>query len=104
MTPVKTKITKTTAKGASVAVLVSMGLFLLVAGTQGNDPGRGLERDMLVGGKLEGAWNVTVNICNNGPSGTRLNSFMFGGTMQEFAALVSPPLPVRRGPGHGVWE
>ena len=29
---------------------------------------------------------------------------MFGGTMQEFAALVSPLVPVRRGPGHGVWE
>jgi hypothetical protein len=56
------------------------------------------------GGKLEGAWNVTVNICNNGPTVTRLNTFMFGGTMQEFAAFVSPPLPVRRGPGHGVWE
>jgi hypothetical protein len=24
--------------------------------------------------------------------------------MQEFAALVSPLVPVRRGPGHGVWE
>lgn len=100
----KTKMTRTTAKGASLAVLVSMGLLLLVAGTQGSEPGRRLERDTLVGGKLEGAWNVTVNICNNGPTGTRLNTFMFGGTMQEFAALVSPPLPVRRGPGHGVWE
>ena len=29
---------------------------------------------------------------------------MFGGTMQEFAALVSPLVPVRRGPGQGVWE
>jgi hypothetical protein len=57
-----------------------------------------------VGGKLEGAWNVTVNICNNGPTVTRLNTFMFGGTMQEFAAFVSPLVPVRRGPGHGVWE
>jgi hypothetical protein len=57
-----------------------------------------------VGGKLEGAWNVTVNICNDGPTVTRLNTFMFGGTMQEFAAFVSPPIPVRRGPGHGVWE
>jgi hypothetical protein len=56
------------------------------------------------GGKLEGAWNVTVNGCNNGPIVTRLNTFMFGGTMQEFAALVSPLVPVRRGPGQGVWE
>jgi hypothetical protein len=56
------------------------------------------------GGKLEGTWNVTVNICNNGPTVTRLNTFMFGGTMQEFAAFVSPLVPVRRGPGQGVWE
>ena len=56
------------------------------------------------GGKLEGVWNVTVKVCNNGPTATRLNTFMFGGTMQEFTALVSPLVPVRRGPGHGVWE
>ena len=92
-----------TVRRASVALLVSAGLLLFVAGTQGSDPGRGLERETLEG-KLVGAWDVTVNICNNGPTGTRLNTFMFGGTMQEFAALVSPPVPVRRGPGHGVWE
>jgi len=57
-----------------------------------------------MGGKLEGAWNVTVNVCNNGPTLTRLNTFMFGGTMQEFAAFVSPSLAAPRGPGHGVWE
>ena len=56
------------------------------------------------GGKLEGAWNVTAQICDNGPTGTRLITFMFGGTLQEFTALVSPLVPVRRGPGHGVWE
>ena len=100
----KTKLMKTTVRGASVALLVSAGLLLFVAGTQGSDRGRGHERDNAGGGKLEGAWNVTVNACNNGPTITRLNTFMFGGTMQEFAAFVSPPLPVRRGPGHGVWE
>jgi hypothetical protein len=47
---------------------------------------------------------VTVNVCNNGPTLTRLNTFMFGGTMQEYAAFVSPPLVSPRGPGHGVWE
>ena len=56
------------------------------------------------GGKLEGAWNVTAQICDNGPTATRLITFMFGGTLQEFTALVSPLVPVRRGPGHGVWE
>jgi hypothetical protein len=95
----KTKLMNTSVIPAPVALLLSAGLLLLVAGTQGSDPGRGLERDTPGGGKLEGAWNVTVTICNSGPTGTRLNTFMFGGTMQEFAALVSPPLPVRRGPG-----
>ena len=80
-TPMKTKQMNTTGIRAPVALLVSAGLFLLVAGTQGSDPGRRLERDTLVGGKLEGAWNVTVNVCNNGPTLTRLNTFMFGGTM-----------------------
>ena len=47
---------------APVALLISAGLLPLVAGTQGSDPGRGLERDNAGGGKLEGAWNVTVNI------------------------------------------
>jgi hypothetical protein len=100
----KTKLVNTSVIPAPVALLISAGLLLLVAGTQGSDPARGLERDNAGGGKLEGAWNVTVNICNNGPTGTRLNTFMFGGTMQEFAALVSPLVPVRRGPGHGVWD
>ncbi len=100
----KTRMRKMTVRGASVALLVSAGLLLLVARTQGSDPRGGLERDTLVGRKLQGAWNVTVNVCNNGPTLTRLNTFMFGGTMQEFAAFVSPPLAVPRGPGHGIWE
>ena len=100
----KTKLMNTSVIRAPVALLILAGLLLLVAATRGSDPGRGFERDNAGGGKLEGAWNVTVNICNNGPTGTRLNTFMFGGTMQEFAALVSPLVPVRRGPGHGVWE
>jgi hypothetical protein len=100
----KTKPMNTSVIRAPVALLISAGLLLLVAGTQGSDPGRGLERDTPGGGRLEGAWNVTVNICNNGPTLTRLNTFMFGGTMQEYAAFVSPPLVSPRGPGHGVWE
>lgn len=91
----KTKLINTSIIRAPVALLISTGLLLLVAGTQGSNAS---------GGKLEGAWNVTVNICNNGPTVTRLNTFMFGGTMQEFAAFVSPLVPVRRGPGQGVWE
>ena len=90
----KTKLTKRSVRGVSMALLVSAGMLLLVTVTQGRDPG----------GKLEGAWNVTVNVCNNGPTLTRLNTFIFGGTMQEYAAFVSPPLVSPRGPGHGVWE
>jgi hypothetical protein len=56
------------------------------------------------GGKLEGAWNVTATSCDPGLTATRLITFMFGGTLQEFTALVSPLVPVRRGPGQGVWE
>ena len=100
----KTELINTSVIRARVALLISAGLLLLVSATQGSDPGRGLGRDDAGGGKLEGAWNVTVIGCNNGPTVARLNTFMFGGTMQEFAALVSPLVPVRRGPGHGVWE
>jgi len=90
----KTKLLKTIM--APLVVAVACVLVTMVAPTATGQ--------RTVGGKLEGAWNVTVTICNNGPTGTRLNTFMFGGTMQEFAALVSPLVPVRRGPGHGVWE
>jgi hypothetical protein len=100
----KTKLMNRSVIPAPVALLISAGLLLLVTVTQGSDLGRGLERDNARGGKLEGAWNVTVNVCNNGPTVTRLNTFMFGGTMQEFAAFVSPPLAAPRGPGHGIWE
>jgi hypothetical protein len=41
----KTKLTNTTVIRVPFALLVSAGLLLLVAGTQGSDPGRGLERD-----------------------------------------------------------
>ena len=89
---------------APMILLMLAGLLLLVAGTRGNAQRRGFQRDEAGGGKLEGAWNVTVNICNNGPTVTRLNTFMFGGTMQEIAAFVSPPLAAPRSPGHGIWE
>jgi hypothetical protein len=75
-------------------LVVACALVTMVAPTATGKP--------TVGAKLEGAWDVKVNICNNGPTVTRLNTFMFGGTMQEFAAFVSPLLPVRRGPGQGV--
>jgi hypothetical protein len=58
----KTKLMNTSVIRAPVALLILAGLLLLVAVTQGSDPGRGLDRDNAGGGKLEGAWNVTVNI------------------------------------------
>ena len=43
----KTKLMNTSVIRAPVALLISAGLLLLVAATQGSDPGRGLERDTL---------------------------------------------------------
>ena len=40
----KTKLMNTSVIRAPVALLISAGLLLLVTGTQGSDPGRGLER------------------------------------------------------------
>ena len=88
----KTQLLKT----IMAPLVVACALVTMVAPTATGQP--------TVGGKLEGAWNVTVNVCNNGPTLTRLNTFIFGGTMQEYAAFVSPPLVSPRGPGHGVWE
>ncbi len=55
---------------------------------------------------LEGSWNVQVTVRNCQTGDTirtfpRMNTFMQGDTMQEFAAAVAPSL---RGPGHGVWS
>jgi hypothetical protein len=55
---------------------------------------------------LEGSWSVlaTVRNCQTGDAIRtipRMNTFMQGGTMQEFAAAGPPSL---RGPGHGVWS
>src|SRR5215510_7802800 len=102
-TPLNTKLMNTSIR-AVMGLTISAGLLLHVARTHGGDQGRGFQRDEAGGGKLEGAWNVTVNICNNGPTVTRLNTFMFGGTMQEIAAFVSPPIAALRSPGHGIWE
>jgi len=55
---------------------------------------------------LEGSWSVlvTVRSCQTGDAVRtfpRMNTFMQGGTMQEFSAAGAPSL---RGPGHGVWS
>jgi len=60
---------------------------------------RGIERD------LEGSWNtqVTIRNCETGAaiaSFPAMNTFMRGGTMQEFSVGSG----LLRGPGHGVWN
>ncbi len=54
---------------------------------------------------LEGSWSVQVTIlnCQTGAavaSFPAMNTFMRGGTMQEYSAGSS----FLRGPGHGVWK
>lgn len=59
-------------------------------------------------GGLEGSWSVE-NTRRNCQTGAALETtpgmytFMFGGTLQEFNAGTAP-LPLPRGPGHGVWN
>lgn len=55
---------------------------------------------------LEGSWTVQVTVrnCQTGDAirtFPRMNTFMRGGTMQEFSTAVAPSL---RGPGQGVWS
>ena len=91
ITPMKAKLMTTAVRGA-LAVLLLLTFTPLLASAAG---------------KIEGTWNVTVTIVPNctpgaqGPSFSRMNTFMQGGTMQEFSAFVSPSL---RGPGQGVWS
>jgi len=54
---------------------------------------------------LEGSWSVQITILNCQTGATvatfpAMNTFMQGGTMQEFSAGSS----FLRGPGHGVWS
>ena len=55
---------------------------------------------------LEGSWSVQVTVRNcqtNAALATfpAMNTFMRGGTMQEFSVGAAP---LTRGPGHGVWS
>lgn len=55
---------------------------------------------------LEGSWSATVTFRNCqtgaalGPAFPSMNTFMQGGTMQEFGVASG----FLRGPGHGVWK
>jgi hypothetical protein len=66
--------------------------------------GLSLPRDSTTG--LEGSWNslVTFRNCRTGavvsPTFPAMNTFMQGGTLQEFGVGT----PGFRGPGHGVWN
>lgn len=55
---------------------------------------------------LEGSWSaqVTIRNCQTGAAlatFSAMNTFMRGGTMQEFSTGAAP---LTRGPGHGVWS
>ena len=55
---------------------------------------------------LEGSWNIQVTRrhCQTGAAIVTfpaMNTFMQGGTMQEFSTGAAP---LTRGPGHGVWN
>jgi len=52
----KTKLIKTSIRGASVVLLVSAGLFLLVAGTQGSDPAPSVGGFQCTNATIAGPW------------------------------------------------
>jgi hypothetical protein len=52
----KTKLMKTSIRGASVVLLVSAGLFLLVAGTQGSDPAPSVGGFQCTNATIAGPW------------------------------------------------
>jgi hypothetical protein len=59
----KTKLMKTSVRGASVALLVSAGLLLLVAGTQGSGAGSNVGQDMgfpCTNGTLRGTYGIQM--------------------------------------------
>ena len=96
--------------GAAIIALLTFSLFTQtwVSAQEANSKGQAPES--LFEGKgarvLEGAWSVqvTLRVCQTGvPIRTfpRMNTFMQGGTMQEFAAAGPPSL---RGPGQGIWS
>jgi len=63
-TPMKTKSIKTSIRGASVALLVSAGLLLLVAGTQGSRAGSTLRGDLgfpCTDRTLRGTYGIQMN-------------------------------------------
>jgi hypothetical protein len=74
------RLMKTTVRGAALAALLVLTFTPLLASG---------------GEKIERA------NCATGAIFPRMNTFMQGGTMQEFSAFVAPSL---RGPGQGVWN
>jgi hypothetical protein len=55
----KTKLMKTSVKGALVALLGSVGVFLLlVAGTQGSDPAPTVGGFQCTNGSIQGTWGT----------------------------------------------
>ena len=102
----KTKLMKTTVRGALAALLVFTFTPLLASGQADLDSPAELAQHG--GGKIEGAWNVNVTVvnCTTGQplaSVYRMLTFADDGVIQEFAAFFNPLTPALRSPGHGVW-
>lgn len=96
--------------GASVLAVLTLTMFAQISASTQDLKMEGAAREKSSKGAgaraLEGSWSVVVTPrnCQTGAAGNpfpRMNTFMQGGTMQEFAAAVAPS---RRTPGHGVWS
>ena len=96
--------------GLATAVLATLSIFTGVWVSAQNPIGNEDPASNLYAGNgsksLIGAWTVAVTLrnCQTGAAirtFPRINTFMEGGTMQEFAAAGPPTL---RGPGQGVWN
>ncbi len=93
---------------AALAILMLAMVAQVWVSAQNRISERGIQEDLSQSGgakTLEGSWSVQVTIRNcqtNAALATfpAMNTFMQGGTMQEFSAGSS----FLRGPGHGVWN
>lgn len=93
-----------TVGGAALAILMLV-VFAQIRVSAQQEPPEDLTRRNITQA-LEGSWSAQVTVLNCQSGGAirtfpRMNTFMQGGTMQEFSAAVAPSL---RGPGHGVWS
>lgn len=89
--------------GAALALLMLVMFAQIQVSAQQEPPEDATKRNLAQA--LEGSWSVQVTILNCQTGATvatfpAMNTFMQGGTMQEFSAGAG----FLRGPGHGVWS